>query len=244
MTRRSTEAVRRSVVASALSARRSAGGSTRRPPTGRRALGRARDPGDRDARAPEGHLAFLVDGTDCFTATACSRAPSAVRGRERSSAHKASIMERLMGLPHETRIHRPPRALDGRGRGESNPFIRPGAARRGAGGALPGPGSRRPSCFLGPDYDGTTRPGCASPTVRRRSSGLPRRARLARPHGYRRRRDVSAKPVRFRCAHRRVARWVTSADHGDPAGGSPLVIKSTAPSRCTPMMVATSRRTG
>jgi glyoxylase-like metal-dependent hydrolase (beta-lactamase superfamily II) len=105
------------------------------------------------------HLALVVDGTDCFTADCLFR--GTVGGcSERGAifeAHRRSIMERLMGLPHETRIH--PGHCESSTIGEEwehNPFIRvwrgldpEGTERcrvRGEDATL---------ILWGPDYDGT-----------------------------------------------------------------------------------------
>jgi hydroxyacylglutathione hydrolase len=54
-----------------------------------------------------GHLAYLVNGTDCFTADCLFKGTvGGTRGRGPSfEGHRASIMDRLMTLPPETRIH-------------------------------------------------------------------------------------------------------------------------------------------
>jgi hydroxyacylglutathione hydrolase len=107
----------------------------------------------------EGHLAFLVDGTDCFTADCLFKGTvGGTRGRgEIFRKHKASIMERLMGLPHETRIHpghREPSSVGAEW--ESNPFIR---AWRALDAVHEEPcrvsGEQATLLLWGPDYDGT-----------------------------------------------------------------------------------------
>ena len=93
------------------------------------ALGRARDPGDRDARATAAdHLALLVNGTDCLTADCLFKGTvgGTMGGGPSGYADQYdSIMDGLMGLPHETRIHpghtRPTTIGD---EWEQNPFIR------------------------------------------------------------------------------------------------------------------------
>ena len=54
-----------------------------------------------------GHLAYLVDGTDCFTADCLFKGTvGGTRGRGAIfESHRHSIMERLMTLPPETQIH-------------------------------------------------------------------------------------------------------------------------------------------
>jgi glyoxylase-like metal-dependent hydrolase (beta-lactamase superfamily II) len=106
-----------------------------------------------------GHLAFLVGGTDCFTADCLFRGTiGGTRGRgEIFSLHRASIMERLLGLPAETRIHPGHAAPSTVGvEWESNPFVR---AWRGLDpvGAEPCRVSGEEATLLlwGPDYDGT-----------------------------------------------------------------------------------------
>jgi glyoxylase-like metal-dependent hydrolase (beta-lactamase superfamily II) len=105
------------------------------------------------------HLAFLVDGTDCMTADCLFK--GTVGGcSERGAmfeAHRRSIMERLMGLPHETRIHPGHRESSTIGEEwDHNPFIR---LWRG----LDAEGTERcrvrgeeaTLILWGPDYDGT-----------------------------------------------------------------------------------------
>ena len=74
-----------------------------------------------------GHLAFVVDGTDCLTADCLFKGTvGGCRARGAVFAeHKRSIMERLMTLPAETRIHpghREPSTIGAEW--ETNPFIR------------------------------------------------------------------------------------------------------------------------
>jgi hydroxyacylglutathione hydrolase len=75
-----------------------------------------------------GHLAFLIDGTDCITADCLfrgtvggTRAPNATGFEDL----RESIMDRLMKLPPETRIHPGHKGPSTVGEEwESNPFIR------------------------------------------------------------------------------------------------------------------------
>jgi glyoxylase-like metal-dependent hydrolase (beta-lactamase superfamily II) len=106
-----------------------------------------------------GHLAFLVDGTDCFTADCLFRGTvGGTRGRGAIfDAHRRSIMERLMGLPPATRIH--PGHMESSTVGEeweTNPFVR---AWRGLDPASAEPctvgGEGATLLLWGPDYDGT-----------------------------------------------------------------------------------------
>lgn len=106
-----------------------------------------------------GHLAYLVDGTDCFTADCLFKGTvGGTRGRgEIFERHRSSIMDRLMSLPHETRIH--PGHCEPSTIGdeyENNPFVR---AWRGADevGAEPCKvrGEAATLLLWGPDYDGT-----------------------------------------------------------------------------------------
>jgi glyoxylase-like metal-dependent hydrolase (beta-lactamase superfamily II) len=74
-----------------------------------------------------GHLAFLVNGTDCLTADCLFRGTvGGCRARGAVFAeHRGSIMDRLMRLPPETRIHPGHRESSTIGaEWESNPFIR------------------------------------------------------------------------------------------------------------------------
>ena len=106
-----------------------------------------------------GHLAFLVDGTECFTADCLFRGTvGGTRGRgEIFALHKASIMERLMGLPAETRVHPGHSAPSTVGvEWESNPFVR---AWRGLDPvheeSCRVSGEEATLVLWGPDYDGT-----------------------------------------------------------------------------------------
>jgi glyoxylase-like metal-dependent hydrolase (beta-lactamase superfamily II) len=72
-----------------------------------------------------GHLAFLVDGTECFTADVLFR--GTVGGTRGGSFEelRASIMRRLMPLPRETRVHPGHSAPSTIGvEWEANPFVR------------------------------------------------------------------------------------------------------------------------
>jgi hydroxyacylglutathione hydrolase len=112
-----------------------------------------------------GHLAYLIDGTDCITADCLfkgtvggTRAPGAT-GFE---AMRESIMERLMTLPPETRVHpghREPTTIGDEW--EQNPFIRiwRGLDDEGAEPCTVGPADaeEREEATLvlwAPDYDG------------------------------------------------------------------------------------------
>ena len=126
------------------------------------------------------HLALLVDGTDCLTADVIfkgtvggTRAPGATGFEDL----KGSIMDKLMKLPHETRIHpghRQPSTIGDEW--ETNPFIRiwrswtmrPRSRSRSA-----HPTARRASrrrwCCGRPTTTAATRPGSASRAARTRS---------------------------------------------------------------------------
>ena len=75
-----------------------------------------------------GHLAFLVDWGDCFTADALFRGTvggTSAPGATGFADLRASIMDRLMALPPETRVHpghREPSTVGDEW--ESNPFVR------------------------------------------------------------------------------------------------------------------------
>lgn len=105
-----------------------------------------------------GHLAFLVNGTDCLTADCLFR--GTVGGcRARGAVfdeHRRSIMERLMALPPDTRIHpghREPSTIGAEW--ESNPFVR---AWRGLDPEQAEPcrvfGEEATLVLWAPDYDG------------------------------------------------------------------------------------------
>ena len=106
-----------------------------------------------------GHLAYLVNGTDCLTADCLFKGTvGGTRGRGTIfESHKSSIMDRLMRLDLETRIHPGhcgPSTV--REEFETNPFVR---AWRGL------DELKNDSCHVrgeeaflllwGPDYDGT-----------------------------------------------------------------------------------------
>lgn len=106
-----------------------------------------------------GHLAYLVNGSDCFTADCLFKGTvGGTRGRgEIFEHHRASIMERLMELPPGTRIH--PGHCEPSTIGEeheSNPFVR---VWRGADAPGSEPctvrGEQATLLLWGPDYDGT-----------------------------------------------------------------------------------------
>ena len=106
------------------------------------------------------HLAFLVDGSDCLTADCLFKGTvggTAGGGPTGYADQIHSIMERLMKLPHETRIHpghREPSTIGAEW--ESNPFVR---AWRGLDpeGSEPCTVRGEPATLVlwGPDYDGT-----------------------------------------------------------------------------------------
>ena len=106
-----------------------------------------------------GQLAYLIDGTDCFTADCLFKGTiGGTRGRGAIfESHKSSIMDRLMTLPAETRIH--PGHCEPSTIGEeneNNPFVR---AWRGADQPSAEPctvrGEDATLLLWGPDYDGT-----------------------------------------------------------------------------------------
>jgi glyoxylase-like metal-dependent hydrolase (beta-lactamase superfamily II) len=72
-----------------------------------------------------GHLAFLVDGSDCLTADVLFRGTVGGTARGSYDELRASVMDRLMSLPPGTRIHPGHREPSTVGEEwESNPFIR------------------------------------------------------------------------------------------------------------------------
>jgi len=106
------------------------------------------------------HLAFLVDETDCFTADCLFRGTVGGTGGGGPTGYAdqvSSIMDRLMTLPHDTRIH-PGHTLPSTigDEWERNPFIR---IWRGLDpeGAEPCRvrGQEATLVLFGPDYDGT-----------------------------------------------------------------------------------------
>ena len=106
-----------------------------------------------------GHLAFLVDGTDCFTADCLFKGTvgGCMSRGTMYEAHRRSIMDRLMGLPHETRIH--PGHCEPSTIGEEwehNPFIRVwrGIDPEGTAACMVN-GEPATLVLWGPDYDGT-----------------------------------------------------------------------------------------
>ena len=114
-----------------------------------------------EGHAP-GHLSFLFNGTDCTTADVLfkgtvggTRAPGATGFEDL----KASIMDRLMNLPPETRIHpghREPTTVQDEW--ESNPFIRIWRGRDHEGDEPCKVGDRDATLVLwAPDYDGTNK---------------------------------------------------------------------------------------
>jgi len=111
-----------------------------------------------EGHAP-GHLSLLFDGTDCITADVLfkgtvggTRAPGATGFADL----KASVMDRLMALPHETRIHpghREPTTVGEEW--ESNAFIRVWRGLDDEGEEPCRVGEREATLVLwAPDYDG------------------------------------------------------------------------------------------
>jgi hydroxyacylglutathione hydrolase len=111
-----------------------------------------------EGHAP-GHLSFLINGSDCTTADVLfkgtvggTRAPGATGFADL----KASIMDRLMKLPPETRIHpghREPTTV--KDEWESNPFIRIWRGLDEEGDETCLIGDREATLVLwAPDYDG------------------------------------------------------------------------------------------
>ncbi len=106
-----------------------------------------------------GHLAYLVDDTDCFTADCLFKGTvGGTRGRGAIfDSHRVSIMDRLMTLPPETRIHPghcEPSTIASEH--ENNVFVR---VWRGADAPSDEPctvrGEDATLLRWGPDYDGT-----------------------------------------------------------------------------------------
>jgi hydroxyacylglutathione hydrolase len=106
------------------------------------------------------HVAFLVDGTDCLTADCLFKGTvggTAAGGPTGYRDQVRSIMERLLALPPETRLHpghrEPTTVADEL---ETNPFVR---VWRGLDpeGDEPCTVGREPATLVlwGPDYDGT-----------------------------------------------------------------------------------------
>jgi hydroxyacylglutathione hydrolase len=111
-----------------------------------------------------GHLAFLIDGSDCLTADCLfkgtvggTKAPGATGFEDL----RRSIMERLMDLPPETRIHpghRQPSTIGAEW--EANPFIRiwRGLDEEGSENCSVGSGDAEANSatlvLWAPDYDG------------------------------------------------------------------------------------------
>jgi hydroxyacylglutathione hydrolase len=109
-----------------------------------------------------GHLSFLVDGADVFTADVLFKGTV---GGTRAPGHttfadlKHSIMERLMTLPHETRVHpghTQPTTIGVEW--EDNPFIRiwRGLDPEGSGSCRVR-GQEATLVLWAPDYDGTNK---------------------------------------------------------------------------------------
>ena len=106
------------------------------------------------------HLALLVNGTDCLTADCLFRGTVGGTGGGGPTGYADqvhSIMQRLMSLPHETRIH-PGHTLPSTigAEWEQNPFIR---IWRGVDPEGTEPcrvrGEEATLVLFGPDYDGT-----------------------------------------------------------------------------------------
>ena len=106
-----------------------------------------------------GHLAFLVDGTDCLTGDVLfKRTVGGTRGGGQTAFAdlRRSIMDVLMGLPADTRVH--PGHRDGTTVGDewdSNPFVRVwrGLDPEGAETCRVG-GEEATLVLWAPDYDG------------------------------------------------------------------------------------------
>ena len=125
------------------------------------------------------HVAFLVNGTDCFTADVLFKGTvggTAGGGPTGYADIKTSIMDRLMSLDPATVVH-PGHTLPTTigEEWESNPFIRVGAAstRRATNSAWCA-ASRRRWCCGRPTMTAPTRLGCGTRTGATRSSAGPR----------------------------------------------------------------------
>jgi glyoxylase-like metal-dependent hydrolase (beta-lactamase superfamily II) len=115
-----------------------------------------------------GHLAYLIDGTDCITGDTLFRgtvAGTRAPGASGLEDLRRSIMERLLALPPSTRIHpghsRPTTVAE---EWERNPFVRLWRGLEEEGSepctvARPGQPEREEATLLlwGPDYDGTNK---------------------------------------------------------------------------------------
>jgi hydroxyacylglutathione hydrolase len=109
-----------------------------------------------------GHIALLVDGSDCFTADVLfkgtvggTRAPGATGFADL----RASVMDRLMALPPETRIHPGHRGPSTVGEEwDSNPFVRVWRGLEPEGSERCRVGGEEATLVLwAPDYDGTNK---------------------------------------------------------------------------------------
>jgi hydroxyacylglutathione hydrolase len=114
-----------------------------------------------EGHAP-GHLSLLFNGTDCVTADVLFKGTvggTAGGGPTGFADLKASIMDRLMNLPPETRIHpghREPTTV--KDEWESNPFIRIWRGRDQEGDQRCRVWDREATLVLwAPDYDGTNK---------------------------------------------------------------------------------------
>ncbi len=110
-----------------------------------------------------GHLALLIDGTDAITADVIFKGTvggTMAPGATGFTDLKHSIMERLMTLPPETRLHPGHRApTTVAEEWESNPFIRiwRGLDDEGTGRCTVSGGREATLVLWAPDYDGTNK---------------------------------------------------------------------------------------
>jgi hydroxyacylglutathione hydrolase len=110
-----------------------------------------------------GHLAFLIDGTDLITADLIFRgtvAGTMAPGATGFEDLKGSIMEKVMTLPPETRIHpghKEPSTIAAEW--EQNPFVRiwRGLDEEGTGGCEVNQRGEATLILWAPDYDGTNK---------------------------------------------------------------------------------------
>jgi glyoxylase-like metal-dependent hydrolase (beta-lactamase superfamily II) len=103
-----------------------------------------------------GHLAFLVDGTDCFTADVLFDGTVGGTMRDSYDSLRRSVMDVLMKLPPQTRVHpghTTPTTIGTEW--EQNPFIRVWRGLDPEGDAPCTVNGRRATLLLfAPDYDG------------------------------------------------------------------------------------------